>query len=140
MVRDLELVELNFGSCRAAEQLLWPGYATAPTGQWNIPKSKLIQPSPRADETPRTRCVTLYVLNLQVSMVAKPGRNYALNKPVTIAELSSGSEGAVDYERERLNLRKRHQEGATVAKGGANARNNQSRQVRHKHIHPSNSI
>ena len=59
-------------------------------------------------------------------MVAKPGRNYALNKPVTIAELSSGSEGAVvDYERERLNLRKKHDGAIADA-----ARNNQSRNVR----------
>ena len=62
-------------------------------------------------------------------MVQKPGRNYApLNKPVTIAELST--EGAVDYERERLNLRKRN-DGAAAAARGANARYNQSRHVIH---------
>ena len=58
----------------------------------------------------------------QVSMVQKPGRNYAPNKPITIAELSSASE--VDYERERLNLKKKKD--GTIADA---ARNNQSRNV-----------
>ena len=58
----------------------------------------------------------------QVSMVQKPGRNYAPNKPITIAELSSASEG--DYERERLNLKKKNDGAIADA-----SRNNQSRNV-----------
>ena len=59
-------------------------------------------------------------------MVQKPGRNYAPNKPVTIAELSSSAAASeFDYERERLNLRKKHDGAIADA-----ARNNQSRNVR----------
>ena len=55
-------------------------------------------------------------------MLQKPGRNYAPNKPVTIAELSSTAAASeVDYERERLNLRKKQEQDA--------AKNNQSRDV-----------
>ena len=61
-------------------------------------------------------------------MVQKPGRNYAPNKPVTIADLSSSAAASeVDYERERQNLKfKKKHDGAIT---DAAARNNQSRHV-----------